>query len=252
MAITPQYKTEEEIPEEMRDHYAPFARADGSKVYKLQVEGDGWEAANTTSMREDLEAQKKSVATLEQEKDTLTKQVAKAQKEAEDNKKIPGEREKELEIAANKNAQDRDAAQGSLDSLKLDHTLASGFVKRLMPDPADQNGKSDLLAPFGPLDILRATIRDRMTLERADDGTEKIVILTAPGGEPATRVGEDGITHVPITLDDLMDAAFEQDQFKKMLPSSVASPAQQPPRSGITGEPSITKTDAELVAQIGR
>ena len=118
------------------------------------------------------------------------------------------------------------------------------------PDSGEQNGSGDLLGTFSPLDVLRSQLRDRLRLERGADGTEKVIVLSEPGGTPATRLGADGITPEAITLGDLMDAAFKSEQFKKWLPSPAASPANQPPQSGLTREPVIAKTDAELVSQI--
>lgn len=254
MALEPQYKTEEEIPEPLREHYQEFTRKDGSKTFKLQLTGsaEGWQVANTKSILEDLEKQKASVSTLTGEKDTLTKEIEKSKKALEAAKKAPGEREAELETAVS-NAKGQIATlQSRLDDLSIEHRLSSAFVQRMTPDTADSNGSSDLLGTFSPLDLLRAKVRDRIRLERGEDGSEKLVVLTEKGGVPATRLDADGITPIPVQFGDLMDAAFESEQFKKMLPAAVASPAQQPPRSGITGEPTIGKTDAELAAQIGR
>ena len=254
MALTPQYKTQEEVPEGMREHYTEVKRADGSATWRLQVEGEGWSVANTKSILDDLSAQKASVVSLTGERDAAQKQLTEAQAALEKAKQAPSAREGELETAVTNAKQQIDALQTRLDSMFLDHKLTSAFVQRLTPDPAasNGNGSSDLLGTFSPLDMLRAKIRDRIRLDRAEDGTETVTVLKEAGGDPATRLGEDGITPVAITLGDLMDAAFQSEQFKRVLPAAIASPTNQPPQSGLQGEPTITKTDAELVAQIGR
>lgn len=252
MALEPQYKTVEEVPEALKDHYEEFARQDGSKVWKLQVEGDGWQVANTQAILEDLEKNKASVAALTGEKDVLAKEVERSKEALEAAKKAPGEREADLETAV-QNAKGQIASlQAKLDELAIEYKLSSAFVQRLTPDPADGKGTSDLLGNFSPLDVLRAKIRDRIRLERGEDGRENYVVLTEKNGQPAMRTAEDGITPTPIRFGDLMDAAFESEQFKKLLPAPVASPPQQPPRSGITGEPTIKKSDAELTQQFVR
>ena len=254
MALEPQYKTQEEVPEAMKDHYTEFKRKDGTSVWKLQVTGsaEGWQVANTKSILEDLEKNKASVTALTSEKEALAKEIEKSNKALEAAKKAPGEREADLEATVNNAKAQNASLQARLDELSIEHKLSSAFVQRLTPDPADGNGKSDLLGTFSPLDLLRAKVRDRIRLDRGDDGSENLVVLTEKNGKPATRIEADGVTQVPVEFGDLIDAAFESEQFKKMLPSSVASPQEQPPRSGITGEPTVTKSDTELAAQISR
>lgn len=254
MALAPQYKTQEDVPEALREHYTEIKRADGSAAWRLQVEGDGWSVANTKSILDDLATQKASVASLTGERDTAQQQLSDAQAALEQTKKDPSVREGELETAVANAKQQINSLQTRLDTVSLDHRLTSAFVQRLTPDPAasNGNGSSDLLGTFSPLDMLRTKIRDRIRLDRAEDGTETVTVLKEAGGDPATKLGEDGITPVAITLGDLMDAAFQSEQFKRVLPSGLASPTNQPPQSGLSGEPTITKTDAELVAQIGR
>ena len=260
MALTPQYKTQEEVPEALREHYAEYDRADGSKAWKLQVTGEGWSVANNAAILQDLDAQKASVASLTSEKATLAQQVEEAQAALEKAKKDPSQRESELEQTVANAKGKIDGLQARLDKVLLDYKLTSAFVQRLTPDPAHENGKADdplALGSFSPLDTLRAKLADRLQLERTEveeggvkKAKESITVLDA-NGRPATRLDGDGITRIPITLGDILDAAFQDESFKKVLPAPVASPATQPPQSGLQRQPTITKTDAELVAQIG-
>ncbi len=254
MALTPDYKTQEEVPESLREHYVENKRQDGSSSWRLQVTGEGWSVANNASILSDLDTQKASVAALTGEKEALTTQLTEAQAALEKAKGTPGEREKELEQSVENAKQKIDDLQSRLDTTALDHKLVSAFARRLTPDTASENGQSDdplALGSFSPLDTLRAKLSDRIRLDRDDKGVESITVLDA-NGRPATRLASDGINRIPYTLDDLLDAAFKDEGFKKVLPAQVASPANQPPQSGMSREPTITKTDAELVAQIGR
>ena len=255
MALTPQYKTQEEVPEALREHYTEYDRADGSKAWKLQVTGEGWSVANNAAILQDLDQQKASVATLTGEKEKLNTQLAEAQTALEQAKKEPSERENDLaETVTNAKAQIA-SLQERLDTVTLDHSLTSAFVQRLTPDPASENGqKTDDplgLGTFNPLDTLRAKVSGRLKLTRDDQGVESITVLDQ-NGRPATRLASDGITRIPYTMGDLMDAVFADEQFKKQVRAPVASPANQPPHSGIQRQPAITKSDAELVQQIGR
>ena len=99
MTLIPQYKTVEEVPESLREHYTEYTRADGTSAWRLQVEGEGWSVANTQSILSDLESNRAQVASLTGERDSLTAQLTEAQTALEQAKKAPGERERDLETA---------------------------------------------------------------------------------------------------------------------------------------------------------